>query len=373
MNKKYYLASGIGLAAILLFFASASIYLNWQYGLKISIDPPDSHVYIDSDEFFTKTPMLKRGDYELSFKKNGYVDKKISINIPKQKKINITLDEKPELNFDTQGFLSVNMKETKIGLVGIDKITGNLMEYSDGASPRIIYQGKVRRWSNNYPWIVVLDEKTKTMATVLNVVDNTKKNIISPSGKNIEAATIGGDGHFVYLLTNSSPLTRKSDLIKIDLVTKINAVILQTDATTLDVLQNNQLLLVAEADGELASVCRIINLSDSQQTMSWKANYCVVNDNKDSILVAGQTAIIYNAITEEPYDTEAVGDVAWSSNLPIIVRRTKDGVIVNIYENGVIKKNITLPIINYQKLIGATDTHLTLRLLDGQISSYLLK
>lgn len=348
-----------------------ALYYNKGYTIEIVASPEDAEIRVDNKP--APSPLvLKRGSHTLVAEKAGFKSEERIFTVPEDLVLSIILEPEPEYTHNTKPFMTHSLAETKRGLVGVDKETGSLVLYGDGGE-QIIYQGSVRSWSYNHPWIAILDSNRRTKYVIMNIDSGDTLEVASPTDENVEWASVDASGEVSYVLTSIDPAKRTTDLYVRGRKSQKSTFLTRSNATQVESLQGGVVLLIAGADGEFASRCSIFNPNDRSATTSWQANKCLINDARNLVLIESPEVKIYETLTNKEFDTKTVGGIAWSGDHPLVVRRTAVGVIVDIYNGTSLTKSSTLPIDNYRKVIGATESHITLQTVDGQIKSYALE
>lgn len=356
---------------LVLFTLLATAVINRKHAVIISVEPEDSRLYLDQKPISAGQLLLKQGEYAIKVERDRYNPFEQKINIPKDKNLNISLIPSQKITYTTKPFNTYQNVETKVGLLAVDRETNDLINYSTNP-PRTIYSGKVKIWNYNHPWIAIIDEESASTANIINIDLSQKFKLISPSGRNIEHISVDSLGENIIFLTNANVVTRMSDLYHYSRSKNSYIKHISTNATKVQLMDNDLALLIAEADFNYATVCSILNLTDQQVVAEWKANKCLISEDRSRALIEAEEVHIFTTLTKADFNTSIDGRIVWSENNPMVVQNTQRGVMLYNFSNQSSPQSSLLPIQTFQKVIGATNQHITLLLPTGEITSYLI-
>lgn len=370
LGNKFLLLSaliGASLAVYLL-----SVYYNRSFPIEVVTAPEQINLFINNSPSTYPGLSLKRGTYQVKAEKPGFRAQEFEFSVPNELTLAITLTPEPELSYNTRPFLTHSLTPTSLGLLGVDKTTGNLINYS-GAQPVIIYSGSVKSWSYNYPWIALIDNAKSKIFVLVNLLSKESLDISSPVNSDVVWASVSSDGTTAYILTSLDAIKRETVAYIYQINSKTYSKLGSGGYTQVEPLVNNTLLLTSEADGEYLTKCQLIESSQYIKIKEWSANRCPINETRSAILIEAPEIIIFDILSRSEFNTKSQGGVAWSGNRPLVVKRTNSGVVVDIYDGTSLSKSQTLPLNNYLRVIGANASHVTLQNIDGQIISYALE
>lgn len=241
---------------LFLYLVIFRLNINNNYSLRIGTNQDDSTILIRSNtneykgigSFNEKIPADL---YNIKISKDEFITEELQIKLDSEKDINVKLfpssKTKIEETYKNESFvyLSDTNQQGEGIFYGIDRSNGYLVEYNKGAK-RTIYEGVIKSYHVNNEFIVILDKNKSDRIFLINK-NSFIQTMIQMTGISPIASVSISPNNDIYMLGNFDLKTKSFSLHKTDKNGgNIQVLIKKTNAQSLEVLNENLLLLITE-------------------------------------------------------------------------------------------------------------------------------
>jgi hypothetical protein len=320
--------------------------------LKIQATPTGSNIYLNQklvgDTVYEAN--LKKGKYQIEVTKEGFVSQTREINLQNDTQINISLispasqinTPPPEYKYNDiqvkdlpdSKIVSLRISPNIDEFVGIDFRSGKLISIKNDVSTDI-YSGRVSSFSYQHPYIALTDPDSHDKIVLLNLENNTKRELSNSSLNFFISASIDLQKLTLYFLANYTPRTVQSELFKTPLTGFQPQKLTTTKATDITSLSNNKIALFTSRDENNASTLEIFDQVQKSTSFIAKGNSYIVAASGNYIAINSSTTITIadtQTLQQSSLSISANTPHAWKGDLLILINNTSNGPQVSLFD-----------------------------------------